>query len=142
MKGKLKLRLLDILVCPDNKEWPLKVHVFEEREIEKPFLPDEDIITKVVCSFYCPKKQVKLTKETKKKEIVVTKDASKIKYETDCKECLSSEIVSGLIECPSCKVFYPIIDEIPLILQKELRNEDIEKQFTDKWAEKIKEIKL
>jgi len=142
VKGKLKLRLLDILVCPDNKEWPLKVHVFEEREIEKPFLPEEDIITKVVCSFYCPKKYVKLTKETKKKEIVVTKDASKINYETDCKECLSFEIVSGLIECPSCKVVYPIIDEIPLILKKELRNEDIEKQFTDKWAEKIKEIEL
>ena len=138
----MKLRLLDILVCPDNKEWPLKVHIFEEREIEKPFLPEEDAITKVVCSLYCPKKQIKLTKDTKKEDIVVTKDASKIKYETDCKECLSTEIVSGLIECSSCKVFYPIIDEIPLVLKKELRNEDIEKQFTEKWAEKIKEIML
>lgn len=138
----MKLRLLDVLVCPDNKEWPLKVHIFEEREIEKPFLPKEDITTKVVCSFYCPKKQVKLTKKTKKEEIIVTKDASKIKYETDCKECLSSEIIAGLIECPSCKIFYPIIDEIPMMLKKDLRNEDIEKQFTEKWSEKIKEIKV
>ncbi len=142
MKGKLKLRLLDILVCPDNNEWPLKVHIFEERKIEKSFLPEEDAITKVVCSLYCPKKQLKLSKKTKKEEIVVTKDASKINYETDCKECISFEIVSGLIECPSCKVFYPVIGEIPLILKKELRNEDIEKQFTEKWAEKIKELKL
>ena len=138
----MKLRLLDVLVCPDNKEWPLKVHIFEEREIEEPFLPKEDKNTKVVCTLYCPKKQIKLTKDSDNEEVIVTKDASKIKYETDCKECLSSEIVAGLIVCPDCKAVYPIIDEIPMMLKKELRNEDIEKQFTEKWAEKIKELKF
>ena len=134
--------MLDILVCPDNKEWPLKIHIFEKRKIEKPFLPKEDGNTKVVCSFYCPKKQLKLTEGSDKDEIIVSKDASKIKYEIDCRECISSEIVAGLIECPSCKVFYPVIDEIPIILKKELRNEDIEREFTEKWADKIKEIKV
>ena len=138
----MKLRLLDVLVCPNNKEWPLKVNIFEEREIEKPFLPQEDKNTKVVCTLYCPKKQIKLTKDSDNEEVIVTKDASKIKYETDCKECLSSEIVAGLIVCQGCKAFYPIIYEIPMMLQKELRNDDIERQFTEKWAEKIKELKI
>jgi uncharacterized protein YbaR (Trm112 family) len=131
-----------MLVCPDNKEWPLKVHIFEERAIEKPFLPKADNLTKVVCTDYCPKKEIILTKKSGNEEIIVTKDASKINYETDCKECLSSEIVAGLIECPSCKVFYPIFDEIPLVLKKELRNEDIERQFTEKWSEEIKKLKV
>ncbi len=138
----MKLRLLDILVCPENKEWPLRIHIFEEREIEKPYLPKKDKITNVVCSFYCPKKQLKLTQTIEKDEIIASKDASKIDYQTDCKECISSEIVAGLIECPSCKFFYPINDEIPMILKKEFRNEDIEREFTEKWADKIKEIKI
>jgi len=49
------------------------------------------------------------------------------------------EIVEGLIVCPACNRFYPIIQEIPHMLPDELReaNEDLE--FLKKWKEKVPE---
>ena len=47
------------------------------------------------------------------------------------------EISSGIITCPKCNRWYPIIDEIPHMLPDELRelNEDL--PFLQKWKEKI-----
>ncbi|MGC9778743.1 MAG: Trm112 family protein [Candidatus Heimdallarchaeota archaeon] len=135
----MKLRLLDILVCPLDKEWPLKVHIFEDRNIDDPKIPKKDEETKVVCRFYCVKKDIQIIDESNDQN-KVTEDAKKINYDSDCKECLSKEIVAGMIMCPKCSTLYPIIDEIPLMLKAELRNEDIEKQFSEKWSDKIKEL--
>ena len=105
----MKLRLLDILVCPIDKDWPLKVHIFEEREIEEPKLPKKDEVTNVVCKFYCAKKDILIVDESSGQN-KVTKEAKKIKYEADCKECLSKEIVAGMISCSKCSTLYPIIE--------------------------------
>jgi hypothetical protein len=42
--------------------------------------------------------------------------------------------------CPKCNNFFPIIEDIPMMLKPELRNEDIEREFTNKWADKLKEL--
>ncbi|MBN1328970.1 MAG: hypothetical protein JXA54_05810 [Candidatus Heimdallarchaeota archaeon] len=136
----MKQRLLDILVCPYDKNWPVILHAFEKRNIENPKLPAKDENTKVVCRFYCAKKNIKLVEENPIGNHVLVENIKKIDYEKDCSECLSHEIVAGIIECSECKNYYPIIDEIPMMLKTELRNEDIERAFTDKWADKIKEI--
>jgi len=133
----LKIRLLDILACPEDKTWPLILHEFEYREIEDAKYPQKDEMTDLVCRYYCGKHQKVLLDEKKK---IKTKDAEKISYEKDCKECLSKEIIDGIIECTHCHNYYPIIDEIPMMLKAELRNEDIEREFTTKWSEKIKEF--
>lgn len=138
-ESKLKLRLLDILACPIDKTWPLRVHIFEEREIAEPKIPQVDETTKVVCRYYCGKNDIILTNESEN-TLTVTAQASKITYEKDCKECFSKEIVSGIIKCSKCETYYPVIDEIPMMLKVELRNEDIERKFTMKWSEKIKEL--
>lgn len=49
------------------------------------------------------------------------------------------EIVEGLIVCPKCNRFYPIIDEIPHMLPDELRNKEDDLKFLKKWREKIPE---
>ncbi len=48
-------------------------------------------------------------------------------------------IVDGALFCSKCNRFYPIIDEIPVMLPDELRkqNEDIE--FLSKWIKKLPE---
>ena len=135
----LKLRLLDILACPADKTWPLQVHIFEERDIDEPKIPHADDTTKVVCRYYCGKNKIELSKEHET-GLTLTQQASEISYEQDCKECFSKEIVSGIIQCSKCDTYYPIIDEIPMMLKVELRNEDIERKFTEKWSEKIKEL--
>ncbi|MHA1126601.1 MAG: Trm112 family protein [Candidatus Heimdallarchaeota archaeon] len=136
----MKLRLLDLLACPIDKHWPLELYIFEERKNEKIELPEKDEISKLVCSFYCAKHKVKLVKEVPGKKSTITKEAKNIDYETECHECLKIEVVAGMIKCPKCNSYYPIIDEIAMMLKEELRNQDIEREFTEKWSEKIKAL--
>lgn len=133
----MKIRLLDILACPNDKAWPLKYYIFEEKRNEKIKLPPKDEKTNLICGNYCALHKVLLLDEKTGK---ITKKGKEISYEKDCKECLSREISAGMIECPSCNNYYPIIDEIPMMLKAELRNEDIEKAFTEKWSDKIQEL--
>ncbi|MCX6659515.1 MAG: Trm112 family protein [Candidatus Bathyarchaeota archaeon] len=45
-----------------------------------------------------------------------------------------SEIVEGIIVCPKCNRFYPIIDEIPHMLPDNLRTKEEDVKFLRKWA--------
>jgi len=47
------------------------------------------------------------------------------------------EIVSGIIVCPKCNRWYPIIDEIPHMLPDDLREEKEDLAFLQKWKNKI-----
>jgi uncharacterized protein YbaR (Trm112 family) len=52
------------------------------------------------------------------------------------------EIVSGIIICPKCHRWYPIIDEIPHMLPDDLREEKEDVAFLRKWKEKIPQSTL
>jgi len=47
------------------------------------------------------------------------------------------EISSGIITCPKCNRWYPIIDEIPHMLPDDLREQTEDVPFLKKWKEKI-----
>lgn len=49
------------------------------------------------------------------------------------------EIVEGLLICPECNRWYPIIEEIPHMLPDELREKDEDLVFLRKWKDKIPE---
>lgn len=51
------------------------------------------------------------------------------------------EIVEGLLVCSNqdCKMWYPIIEEIPHCLPPELRDKNEDKTFLKKWKDKIPE---
>ena len=49
------------------------------------------------------------------------------------------EIVSGMLICPQCGRFYPIIEEIPHMLPDELRERTEDIEFLKKWREKVPE---
>ncbi|MBS7622337.1 Trm112 family protein [Candidatus Bathyarchaeota archaeon] len=77
----MKRRLMEILACPIDKQHPLELYVFEERE----------------------------------------------------------EVVEGIIVCPECNRFYPIIDEIPHMLPDNLRSKEEDLKFLKRWVEKAPE---
>lgn len=46
-------------------------------------------------------------------------------------------IVDGALACTKCGRYYPIIDEIPIMLPDEMRNHKEEVDFLAKWADKL-----
>lgn len=114
----MKYRLMDLLACPIDKDFPLKLIVFQEEERSIGFKHDG-----VVCELYCGLKAAYV------KDSGLSTEA--------CNECMKKEILNGVLICSKCNRWYPIIDEIPQLLPDELResNEDI--SFLRKHAEKI-----
>ncbi len=46
-------------------------------------------------------------------------------------------IVEGALACTECGRYYPIMDEIPIMLPDDLRKEREEVDFLKKWAHKL-----
>ena len=46
-------------------------------------------------------------------------------------------IKEGVLFCSKCSRFYPIVEEIPVMLPDELRDKEKDIQFLQKWHEKI-----
>lgn len=55
-------------------------------------------------------------------------------FEIKEKENVVSE---GALVCTKCSRFYPIIEEIPIMLPDELRNKKVEMDFLKKYKEKL-----
>ncbi|ALU11859.1 hypothetical protein EYM_05485 [Ignicoccus islandicus DSM 13165] len=114
---------LDVLACPYCKDegFPLKLYVIEEKEVKDRKKPNME---KPYCELYCGYKR-KFLKE--------------LKEEPPCDECLTKEIVTGVLVCPKCGRWYPIIDEIPHMLPDELRNKDEDLKFLKKYKDVLPE---
>lgn len=46
-------------------------------------------------------------------------------------------VKEGVLFCSQCSRFYPIIEEIPIMLPDELRDKEKDIQFLQKWHKKI-----
>ncbi|MGH9910046.1 MAG: Trm112 family protein [Nitrososphaerales archaeon] len=46
-------------------------------------------------------------------------------------------IINGVLFCSKCSRFYPIIDEIPIMLPDELRNKTNDIKFLEQWKDKL-----
>lgn len=46
-------------------------------------------------------------------------------------------IINGLLFCSKCNRYYPIIDEIPVMLPDSLRKTEEDLSFLDRWKEKM-----
>ena len=116
----MKYRLMDLLACPKCKNFPLKLTIYEIKEY-----PNREFkISK--CELYCS---------------YLDKWINKEKIDTPCNECIKKEIVGGLLQCEKCGEWYPIYDEIPMMLFGELRDKKLEAMFISKYKDKLpKEI--
>ncbi|NPA85697.1 MAG: Trm112 family protein [Crenarchaeota archaeon] len=113
---------LDVLACPYCKDegFPLKLYVIEKTKVER----DPPPRPKPYCELYCGYRG-KFLKE--------------MKEEPPCDECLKEEIVTGVLVCPKCGRWFPIIDGIPHMLPDELRNKEEDLNFLRKYKDKLPE---
>lgn len=51
-------------------------------------------------------------------------------------------VIDGLLLCPKCNRYYPIIDEIPIMLPDDLRNKSEDLSFLQKWKEMVPKVVL
>ena len=120
----MKHRLLDLLACPVEKAWPLKLEVVEEIKISDLVkIPEASKKTQVVCNYYCNLKKFYLV-ELKENGSEIVKDLEDIKREVtieDCKQCFQLEINKGKLICKDDpdKHIYEIKEGIPVMLSKE-----------------------
>ncbi len=109
---------MNLLACPMCRHFPLKLYVFRESIREKNYDVD-----KPFCDLYCAKNNMLIDKN---KQI-----------ELDCDECVKHDILSGIIVCPKCNRWYPIINGIPLMYPHEKRElpkiKKIINTFLDKY---------
>jgi len=122
----MKYRLLDLLACPIDKHFPLELIVLEEvkpREEKERYKP--------LCEKYCGFHR-KMVEELDSESLA-----------RDCAQCLSKEIVRGVLRCPECGRWFPIIEEIPHMLPDELRNSKEDIAFLQENQDKLPdEIRL
>lgn len=115
----MKYRLLDLLACPICKTFPLPYYVFQENDY-----PSRKLSEPIpYCREYCGLNVEYVAKLPKAKLI--------------CPECIKKEVAEGLLKCPKCGRWYPIIDEIPHMLPDDLREEKDDSDFLRKWRAKI-----
>ncbi len=114
----MKYRLMDLLACPIDKDFPLQLTVFQEEDRSIEFKHDN-----VICELYCGLKAAYVKDSNLNAEV--------------CNKCLKKEILNGVLICSKCNRWYPIVDEIPQLLPDELRELEEDLSFLKKYGEKI-----
>ncbi len=127
----MKYRFMDIAACPMCKHFPLELYVIEEREYPEREQQIRELLERFnppLCELYCYRLQTP-----------VGKPVNEIEGEPPCGECLKHEVVTGVIYCPNCGRWYPIIDEIPRMLPDNLRKKEEDLRFLRKYSDRLPE---
>ena len=123
----MNIRLLDILVCPFDKVSSLELFRFKPRADN---FTVEDKIDK-------SPSHNDSNNESSRKNIDgnVTNSQDSVSPTTT-----SAEIIEeGILLCKTCMRFYPITEEIPIILPDELRDKKKDIEFLEKWSTSVPE---
>jgi uncharacterized protein YbaR (Trm112 family) len=117
--------MLDILACPLDKNYPLELIELNVKELEK-----EDKVKEN----YHPLNNDENNHIVKKNNNGEGNKANEIKQNDKV-----IIVIDGILYCKKCSRFYPIIDEIPIMLPDELREKEKDLQFLTKWKHSIPE---
>jgi uncharacterized protein len=121
----MKKHMLDILACPIDKNYPLDLIELNVKDLEKEYLRENNH------SIKNEDEQNNIQKKNKK---------DKVKQEDEIEDNEKViVIIDGILYCKNCSRFYPIIDEIPIMLPDELREKEKDIQFLKKWKNYIPE---
>ena len=113
--------MLDILACPMDKNYPLDLIELHVKEFENDNLSGESNF-------------VKDDKNSKKNNLLINQENDISGEENKDKIIV---IVEGILYCQKCLRFYPIIDEIPIMLPDELREKEKDLEFLNRWKNNI-----
>ncbi len=116
----MRYRLLDLLACPMCRHFPLQLVVFKERIGEKAELPGEPPL----CELYCGYRAKRL---------------EELEKAPPCEECIKRDVEEGLLFCPACGRWYPIMNGIPRMLPDDLRPEKEFEEFLEKHRDELPE---
>ena len=119
--------MLDILACPMDKNYPLDLIELHVKELENDNLRESN--------FKFPNDE----KKNKKNNLTVNQEINNIRAEVNKDKDKDKVIViiEGILYCRKCLRFYPIIDEIPIMLPDELREKEKDLEFLNKWKDNI-----
>lgn len=122
----MKKHMLDILACPIDKNYPLELIELHVKELEKDKIKEN----------YHP-----LNSDENNNIIKKNKNSGGVNKVNEIKHNDEKVIVviDGILYCKKCSRFYPIIDEIPIMLPDELREKEKDLQFLKKWKHTIPE---
>ena len=124
----MKKYMLDILACPIDKNYPLELIELTIKNLEKDNLKENAHPTN--------------NEENNNSIKKIQKDsAPSHNNEIHDKEQVTV-VIDGILFCKKCSRFYPIIDEIPIMLPDELRDRQKDLQFLKKWENYIPELIL
>jgi uncharacterized protein len=126
--------MLDILACPIDKTYPLELIELNVKELEK-----EEENDKVKENHHSLNRNEKNNPIVKKKNNDNNGGENKAKDEIKQNEDVFIIVIDGILYCKKCSRFYPIIDEIPIMLPDELREKEKDLQFLTKWKHSIPE---
>lgn len=112
--------MLDILACPMDKNYPLDLIELQVKEFETDNLRESDFLN---------------DDKTSKKNNLVINQENDIRGEGTKDKIII--IIEGILYCKKCLRFYPIIDEIPIMLPDELREKEKDLEFLNKWKNNI-----
>jgi uncharacterized protein YbaR (Trm112 family) len=121
----MKKHMLDILACPIDKNYPLDLIELNVKDLEKEFLEENNH---------------PINKEEEQNNIKKKNNRDIVNQENEIKDNEKViVIIDGILYCKKCSRFYPIIDEIPIMLPDELREKEKDLQFLKKWKNCIPE---
>lgn len=121
----MKKHMLDILACPIDKNYPLELIELNVKDLEKEFLKENNY---------------PINNEEEQNNFIKKNNRDKVNQENEIKDNEKViVIIDGILYCKKCSRFYPIIDEIPIMLPDELREKENDLQFLKKWKDCIPE---
>ncbi|HEX7142249.1 MAG TPA: Trm112 family protein [Nitrososphaeraceae archaeon] len=121
----MKKHMLDILACPIDKNYPLELIELNVKDLEKEFLKENNY---------------PINNEEEQNNFIKKNNRYKVNQENEIKDNEKViVIIDGILYCKKCSRFYPIIDEIPIMLPDELREKENDLQFLKKWKDCIPE---
>ena len=138
-------RMLDILVCPFDKESKLELFEIASRVPQK----DEENLKKVLAQKFTDEVQ-----QNKSKQKNNDMDSGSIRNEYEEREknkidAYSDDLFTdaeygivieeGILFCNRCFRFFPIVEEIPIILPDEIRDKNKDLELLKKWSNSLPE---
>ncbi|MDF0682298.1 MAG: Trm112 family protein [Candidatus Nitrosocosmicus sp.] len=123
-------KLLDILVCPFDKVSSLELFQFKTKT--NPSNPS------TISNNNASESKDSLTTQKENDQEMKDIDMDKKSPSVSEMDIESIEIVEeGLLLCRTCLRFYPITEEIPIILPDELRDKKKDMEFLKTWNDSI-----
>ncbi len=125
----MKKYMLDILACPIDKNYPLELIELAIKNLEKDNLKENVHPT---------------NNEENNNSIKKIQNDSGLNHKNEIHDNDEqvTVIIDGILFCKKCSRFYPIIDEIPIMLPDELRDKHKDLQFLKKWENSLPELIL